>query len=264
MSFTETQDWSAKRYAQHGRFVADLAGDVVALLDLQQGERLLDLGCGDGALTVELSKIADVTGVDASPDMIQAAKAMGVDARVMNGQALTFDSEFDAVFSNAALHWMPDADAVISGVWNALKPGGRFVAECGGFANIAAIRTAVRAAYKIIIGKAMPDDAKLFPSSAWYKERLSAAGFTVNEIAIHNRQTHLKSGVVAWYETFGGRFFQGLNQEDTARVVKEAEALLKPELVDEYGNWFADYQRLRFHAVKPKSVENSSTESKEN
>lgn len=263
MGFTETQNWSAKRYAEHGRFVADLAGDVVALLNLQPGERVLDLGCGDGVLTAELAKVADVIGVDASADMIAAAKILGLDARVMSGEALTFNSEFDAVFSNAALHWMPNVDAVIIGVWDALKPGGRFVAECGGFANIAAIRTAVRAAHKIVTGRAMGDDAKLFPSPNWYKTRLEAAGFSVSEIAIHNRQTPLKSGITAWYETFGGRFFKDLNQDETNRVIEEAEALLRPELVDEFGTWFADYQRLRFHAVKPLSVQNSSTPLKE-
>ena len=251
MSFTETQTWSAKDYAANARFVADLAGDVVALLDLQAGERLLDLGCGDGALTAELAKTATVTGVDASEDMIAAAKGLGLDARVMSGMDLSFDGEFDAVFSNAALHWMPDADAVIGGVWKALKPGGRFVAECGGFGNIAAIRTAVRAAHKIVSGRAMPDDAKLFPSPAWYRDRLEAAGFTVSEIAIHNRQTHLKTGMRAWYETMGGRFFADLSADEREAVIDEAIALVEPELVDEYGNWFADYQRLRFRAVKP-------------
>ena len=123
------QQWSADTYDTHARFVSDLAAGVVEWLAPVKGERILDLGCGDGVLTAELAAAgASVVGVDTSAEFIAAARARGVDARLMDGQALSFRPEFDGVFSNAALHWMPDAAAVLRGVARALVPGGRFVA----------------------------------------------------------------------------------------------------------------------------------------
>lgn len=251
MTFVESQNWDPKKYEVNGRFVSDLGAAVLDLLAPKAGESILDLGCGDGALTVKLVEVgANVTGVDGSAEMIEAAKALGLNAHVADGQALTFDSEFDAVFSNAALHWMADIDGVIAGVWRALKANGRFVAEFGGFGNIAALRTAVRAAHEIVTGKAMPDDGKVFPSPAFYSERLSAAGFDVKSIEIIDRPTPLPTGVRGWYQTFGGRFFQDLTAAETEAVIDKAEVLLAPEMQDENGNWFADYKRLRFEAHK--------------
>ena len=143
MNQPQSQTWDPESYARHARFVSDLAGPVLALLDAQPGERILDLGCGDGALTKKLAELGcDVIGVDAGPDMIRAARELGLDARVVDGHELSFEREFDAVFSNAALHWMKrDPDAVVAGVARALKPGGRFVGEFGGHGNVAAIVT---------------------------------------------------------------------------------------------------------------------------
>src|SRR2546425_4508256 len=141
---TNRQTWDPERYARNARFVADLGMPVVELLAPQPGERILDLGCGDGVLTEKLVAMGcQVVGVDSSAELIKAAEARGLDARVMDGQNLTFEKEFDAVFSNAALHWMKRADDVIAGVRRALKPGGRFVAECGGHKCVATIENAL-------------------------------------------------------------------------------------------------------------------------
>src|SRR5271169_2178539 len=130
------QDWKAERYAQHAHFVPTLGAPVLELLAPEPGERILDLGCGDGVLTERIAAAgATVVAVDAAPDMVAAARARGLDARVIPGQELTFDREFDAVFSNAALHWMRPAEKVLAGVYQALKPGGRFVGETGGHNN---------------------------------------------------------------------------------------------------------------------------------
>ncbi|MGE0775989.1 MAG: trans-aconitate 2-methyltransferase, partial [Sphingomonadaceae bacterium] len=141
-----TSRWAPDDYAKYAAFVPALGAPVVALLDPQPGERILDLGCGDGILTETLmASGAEVIGVDSSAPMIEAANARGVDAHIANGQVLTFDSEFDAVFSNAALHWMLDSEAVARGVFRALKPGGRFVGEMGGQGNVATLRAGLRA-----------------------------------------------------------------------------------------------------------------------
>jgi SAM-dependent methyltransferase len=140
--------------------------------------------------------------VDAAPDLIAAAKARGLDARLMDGQTLPFAAEFDAVFSNAALHWMRDADAVIAGVKRALKPGGRFVAEMGGHGNIASVivaLTAVLARRSVLAG---PLNPFYFPTAEAYRARLEQAGFAVNEIAILPRPTVLTSDIEAWLDAF--------------------------------------------------------------
>jgi len=138
--------WSPADYAANAAFVPALGAPVLELLDPQPGERILDLGCGDGVLTEKIVAAgAVVIGVDASAAMIEAAQARGLDAHVVDGQALEFDSEFDAVFSNAALHWMLDSVAVANGVYRALRPGGRFVGEMVGEGNIATLRAGIRA-----------------------------------------------------------------------------------------------------------------------
>src|SRR5258708_1107899 len=141
------QTWNPKDYQQNARFVSDLGIGVLELLAPKAGERILDLGCGDGVLSKKLADLGcSVVGVDTSPDLIKAALALGLDARLMDGQALIFQSEFDAVFSNAALHWMKQIEKVIEGVARALKPGGRFVAEMGGKGNVDTIEKAMRQA----------------------------------------------------------------------------------------------------------------------
>src|SRR5258705_4093380 len=138
------QTWDPDRYARHARFVSELGTPVVELLAPQPRERILDLGCGDGALTAKLAALGCVVvGIDSSAEQIEAAKALGIDARVGDGEHLGFEGEFDAVFSNAALHWMKRPDVVIAGVWRALRPGGRFVAECGGDGCVAQIQRAL-------------------------------------------------------------------------------------------------------------------------
>src|SRR5438552_4765096 len=198
MAELSKQHWSAKRYAATAHFVPTLGTPVVELLDPQPGERILDLGCGDGVLTEVIAAAgAKVVAVDAAPDMVAAAKARGLDARVVPGQSLAFDREFDAVFSNAALHWMRPPEAVLSGVRRALKPGGRFVAEMGGHNNTAAILVAIAA---VLARRGV--DAQLlspwyFPSAAAYRAKLEAAGFTVSQIDIIPRPTVLDSGIEA-------------------------------------------------------------------
>jgi trans-aconitate methyltransferase len=245
------QTWDTAAYAATGRFVADLAGGVVELLAPRPGEAVLDLGCGDGALTERIAATGAVmTGVDASAAMIVAARARGLYIIETSGDALPFNGEFDAVFSNAALHWMPDAEAVIAGVYRALRPGGRFVAEMGGSGNIAAIRTALQAVLAQFGIDAEARAASFYPSPAHYRRLLEAAGFTVRSIELIPRPTPLPHGMEAWLNTFRNGVLDLLGPEDRARAVAETVALLKPVLCDADGNWTSDYVRLRFYAVR--------------
>lgn len=242
------QTWSAERYVRDAGFVAELGAGVVEWLAPKAGERVLDLGCGDGALTEKIAaQGAAVVGVDASDDMVAAARARGLDARAMDGTALSFDGEFDAVFSSAALHWMPEAERVASGVRAALKPGGRFVGEFGGFGNCAAIVTALLAVAR---REGLPDAlAKpwYFPTEAAYARVLEGAGFAVTRMVLFPRPTPLAAGMRAWLEVFRASLFDACGDRREA-ALDAAVDLLEPSLCDERGNWTADYVRLRFEA----------------
>jgi trans-aconitate methyltransferase len=252
MAELSKQQWSAARYAATAHFVPAFGAPVVELLAPQPGERILDVGCGDGVLTEKIVAAgARVVAVDAAPDMVAAARARGLDAHVVPGQSLEFAHEFDAVFSNAALHWMRPQEAVLAGVARALKPGGRFIAEMGGHNNTAAIQTAFRA----VLGKRGIDALSVspwyFPSAAAYQARLEAAGFRVEAIAIIPRPTPLEAGFGPWLDTFCDDFFNPLPPQDRAAAKQEVTDLLQPILQDETGLWIADYVRLRFRAVLP-------------
>lgn len=244
------QTWSAATYEQNGRFVANLADDVFALLHPQPGERILDLGCGDGFLTKRIARSGAIAvGIDSAPDLLRAALARGVDARLGSGEHLPFRNEFDAVFSNAALHWMFDQDAVLSGVRTSLRPAGRFVAEMGGHGNVAAVRTALRSAVAPFGLDAEAAGHNIFFTADEYRAILEQHGFHVQSIALVPRPTPLPSGVVGWVETFRRSLLDQLTPEQQQAVLAHIAELLKPILCDREGVWHADYVRLRFHAT---------------
>lgn len=243
------QQWQAESYARNARFVADLATPVVDLLAPRPGEDILDLGCGDGVLSLRIAaRGAKVRGIDASPDLIAAAQAAGLDAVLGDGAALPYSACFDAVFTNAVLHWIPDADGVIASVARALRPGGRFVGEFGGHGNVAAIIVALRATAR----KYGLDEAQVspwfYPTPQEYSERLIRGGFQVDYIELIPRPTPLPTGIEGWLETFRGPFFRLLPEEKRDAIRQEVIDLLKPSLCDKQGNWTADYVRLRFAA----------------
>ena len=245
------QAWEAARYAANARFVADLGLPVVELLAPQPGERILDLGCGDGVLTQRLAEIGcSVVGVDAAPGMVREACVRGVDARLADGADLTFAAEFDAVFSNAELDWMgADPDAVVAGVARALRPGGRFVGEFGGQGNVAAIVVALVA----VLARRGIDGAALipwyFPTPDEYRQRLERLGFKVERIDLIPRPTPLPTGMAAWLETFADPFLRTVPETERGPIRAEAVDLLQHVLRDSTGRWTADYVRLRFAAV---------------
>jgi trans-aconitate methyltransferase len=248
-----SQTWDPQRYARDAGFVAELGKPVVDLLAPQPGERVLDLGCGEGALTAHLVSLGcQVVGVDASPEQVEAARRQGLDARVADGQALDVGAEFDAVFSNAALHWMKrDPDAVIAGVWRALRPGGRFVGELGGHGCVARVQAALLAGLERrgIDGRA--HHPWYFPTDDEYRQRLESGGFRVREIRLFPRPTPLPGDIVAWLEVFAGSFLAPLPEAERPGFLAEVRAELAPALRGPDGVWTVDYVRLRFSAVKP-------------
>jgi trans-aconitate methyltransferase len=245
------QVWKADRYAENAHFVPALGKPVLDLLKVHPGERVLDLGCGDGILTEKIAALgAGVVGVDSSQDMVEAARRRGLDARVADAYHLDFIREFDAVFCNAALHWMKEKpDAVISGVSRALKPKGRFVAEMGGHGNVAAITVALLSTLE---RRRVVNPSSLipwyYPTVDGYRTRLEAGGFEVTYIELIPRPTPLPTGMLGWIETFCMSFIRNLPEPEHKAAVAEVVARLRPVLCDEKGQWTADYVRLRFVA----------------
>ena len=244
-----SQSWNPVAYAEIGAFVPTLGAGVLEWLDPKPGERILDLGCGDGKLTAKIVAAgAQVVGVDASPAMVECALGNGVDARVCNAEALSFNSEFDAVFSNAALHWVRDQDAMLAGVKRALKPGGRFVAEMGGHGNVAAILVALTAVVERYGCADLEDRVNYYPTPKGYSAQLAAHGFSVEQMQLIPRPTPLAAGMHAWLTTFRKGVLDAVPEALRQTVVDETVALLEPALCDEEGNWTGDYVRLRFIA----------------
>ncbi|MGE0735777.1 MAG: trans-aconitate 2-methyltransferase [Alphaproteobacteria bacterium] len=253
MSTAPAQHWDPERYRKNAGFVAALGLPVVELLAPKPGERILDLGCGDGALTKKLADMGvDVVGTDDSAEQIEAARQLGLDARVVDGHDLAFNAEFDAVFTNAALHWMKrNPDAVIDGVWRALKPGGRFVGEMGGHGNVASIVSACMAA----LARRGIDGSRyhpwFFPTPDAYRGRLERRGFRVRSIGLIPRPTPLPSDIEAWLDTFCESFMAPVPLAERPAMKREIAAELGPKLKGADGIWIADYVRLRFAADKP-------------
>lgn len=244
------QTWDACGYQRNAGFVAKLGLPALELLAPLPGERILDIGCGDGALTIEIARLgATVVGIDSSPQMIASARERGLDARVADAQALEFAGDFDAAFTNAALHWMPDSAAVLAGVHRALRPGGRFAGEFGGFGNVASIVTALGAVLRArgIAPRSIP--RWYFPTPAAFGALLERSGFEVRELALIPRPTPLPTGMSGWLATFGERFFALVPEAQRAAAHDEAVELLRPALYAD-GAWSADYVRLRFSALR--------------
>jgi len=243
------RDWNAADYARNARFVAELAEPVMDLLDPQPGERVLDIGCGDGALTASIvSRGAEVVGVDSSASLVEAARNRGIDARVIDAYALPFRAEFDAAFSNAALHWMREPDLVLDSVCRALKPRGRFAGEMGAKGNVAAISTAILA---VLRAHGIDGEARwpwYFPTPAEYAERLETHGFVIARLELIPRPTPLPTGMRGWLDTFANPFLVGIGDEEKNEMLDEVTTLLAPILRGRAGAWTADYVRLRFAA----------------
>jgi SAM-dependent methyltransferase len=246
VGLASTSSWDAGDYARVGGFVPALGAAALDLLDPQRGESSLDVGCGDGTLTLQIKERgADVVGIDNSLSMIGAAKAKGLDARLMDAADLKFGEAFDAAFSNATLHWVLDKERAARAIWFALKPGGRFVGEFGGAGNLQRLRGALDAEMVERGFRPPVDQANWYPAPEEFAAVYEAAGFRDVEAELVERPTTLDHGVEGWVLTFRRGWL------DAAQVPEEQRADLARAVAARVGSNNADYVRLRFLMRKP-------------
>jgi trans-aconitate methyltransferase len=248
--------WDPKLYNRKHAFVWEQAKEVIKLLAPKPGEKVLDLGCGTGHLTAEIAaRGAKVVGIDRSPEMIAEAQRRypGTEFRVRDARRLSFDAQFDAVFSNAALHWIREPEQVIQGVVKALKPGGRFVVEFGGRGNIERLIGAIgRAGQKFGLKPGPQNMVWYYPSLAQYAALLEAHGLEVQEAKLFDRPTRLEDGekgLEAWLRMFTTFILDRLPAKRQAEFLREVEKQSLAELFRD-GSWELDYRRLRMAAWK--------------
>ncbi len=248
-------NWNTELYDKKFSYVFKLGEDVLSLLNSKPGETILDLGCGTGHLTNLISESgASVQGIDSSPKMIEQAKLKypAIKFEVMDATNFAFETKFDAVFSNAVLHWIPEKEKVIDCVYNCLKQGGRFVAEFGGKDNVKCIATSIRKILRINgYSKNTEYIDWYFPSIGEYSSILEKYGFRVTSALHFNRDTFMDKGVdvINWLEMFAKKIFDGISADKTNELIR----LIKDDLSStnkKDNKWFIDYKRLRIASVK--------------
>ena len=241
-----TSKWDAADYARVGGFVAELGGAALDLLDPQPGERILDVGCGDGTLTRKIiERGATVLGIDNSPEMIAVARAKDIDAIFMDAADMTFSSVFDAAFSNATLHWVLEKEQAARAIFRALNAGGRFAGEMGGEGNIDKLREALDEEL-VIRGYVPPvEAANWYASPDEFAAVYEAAGFEQVDARLIERPTQIEHGVAQWVTTFRRGWL------DRAGVPEDERAEIGAAVADRFGSNIADYVRLRFIMRKP-------------
>jgi trans-aconitate 2-methyltransferase len=250
------QSWDANLYSDKHAFVFNLGQGVVNLLDPQPGEHILDVGCGTGQLTMQIAEAVGrqgrVVGIDSSPAMIESALANSptADFRLADVTQMSFEGEFDAVFSNAVLHWVPEASLAVQCISRSLKQGGRFVAEFGGHRNVGTIVDCTIEAF-VEAGAKNARHAWFYPSIAAYAPILESNGLELRQAFLFDRPTKLEGedGMMNWLAMFGSGIQGDLDPDQRLAAYKQACEAMKPTLYRN-GEWFADYRRIRILATK--------------
>lgn len=246
--------WDTNLYDQKHSFVTKYGEDLLSLLDAKPGERILDVGCGSGHLTKQIADTgAEVIGLDSSPEMMATAQAAYPEIKfvVADASDFAFDQPFDAIFSNAALHWVKQAEAAIVCMAGALKPGGRFVIEMGGKGNIGGIATALEQAIHQLHGREV-EATNYFPAIGEYASLLEKHGIEVASALLFDRPTKLEGGedgLENWIKMFRRELVTGFNEEEQRAIFAEVKTALRDKQFH-HGDWFADYRRLRITACR--------------
>jgi len=246
----ETNNWDTNKYTKHASFVSTLGMPVVDLLAPQKGEKILDLGCGEGTLALELEKYgAVITAVDLNEEMVEKSRTKGLDAHIMSVTELIYQEKFDAVFSNAVLHWVRDSKLAVQNIYKSLKYGGRFVAEFGGYGNVYQIISAMREVFDKHKEYGKFDDFWFFPTLKEYQSILEAQGFEVKYIELIPRPTPIDD-ISNWLDIFANGIIANLNDNQKIQFKKETRDILKDKIYTQKDGWVADYIRLRVFAIK--------------
>jgi trans-aconitate methyltransferase len=240
--------WDVALYDQRHAFVWKEGEALLQLLAPRPGERILDLGCGTGHLTAQIAAAgAEVVGIDRAPSMIEEARRNypGLRFALADARDFTFEEPFDAVLSNAVLHWVRPPEAAVACVRRALKPGGRFVAGFGGKRNVQQIVAALSEASRAAGGDAYADPW-YFPGVAEYAAVLEAHGLEVVFASLFDRPTPLEGeeGMRHWVAMFANDLLARIAEDRREAFMRKVEDRLRPSLYRE-GTWFADYRRLR-------------------
>ncbi|MCI0465036.1 MAG: methyltransferase domain-containing protein [Gemmataceae bacterium] len=245
--------WNATLYDDKHAFVWKHGASLLELLAAQPGERILDLGCGTGHLTSQLAAAgAEVLGIDNAPTMIDQARRLypQLHFELADARDFTVAEPFDAVFSNAVLHWIKEPAQVVACVHRTLKPGGRFVAEFGGQGNVRALVAGLASACQAV-SCPTPGDLWYFPSIGAYATLLEQQGLEVTAATLFERPTPLEGeqGMRHWVEMFASDLLRQVPSAQRAHFLRHVEDTLRPVLY-RAGQWFADYRRLRVVAYR--------------
>jgi trans-aconitate methyltransferase len=264
VSVVEGSQWNAKLYDDKHAFVWKMAAGLLDLLEAKPGERILDLGCGTGHLASQIAASgATVVGVDRSPEMIQQAreKHPNLQFDVMDARDIAFLEPFDAIFSNATLHWITEPEKVVAGIVKSLKPGGRFVAEFGGKGNVVALMVAIEHAWHKLDLPGPAANPWYYPSVAEYAGLLDKYGLEVTYATLFERPTPLEDGELGlrnWLKMFGGVFIEKLTPDQRDQALQAVEKEARPTLFHA-GKWVLDYRRLRLVAQRTRSSDPPAT-----
>ncbi|MDQ0195704.1 class I SAM-dependent methyltransferase [Paenibacillus wynnii] len=249
------QRWNSGDYDSDMAFVSQFGESLMDLLNPSPGERIMDWGCGTGDLAAAIAaRGTNVTGIDASAEMIHTARSKYPQITFVeaDGQSYVSEAPVDAIFSNAALHWLLDKNGTASSISSSLRTNGRFIAEFGGQGNIDSIVNTLPRAFT---AAGCLDKLQLpwyFPTIGEYTTLLEKHGLTVQLALCFDRPTPLEAGeqgFARWMNTFANGILSVLTPSEREEVIEYMVKELKPSLYQKE-RWVMDYRRIRIAAYK--------------